>query len=59
MKFIFILAIVLVKVLLFNFLQVAEVVRTFGVNAFVDYKVSAFIFLLKGMRTVRTFEMKF
>ena len=34
MKFVFILSVVLLQILLINFLQVMEIVRTLGIHAF-------------------------
>ena len=52
MELIFILAVVLFEVVLINLLQVVEIVRTFGVDAFMEDEVFAFFLGNKGIAAV-------
>ena len=58
MKFVFILSVVLLQILLINFLQVAEIIRTLGIHAFMEDEVFPFFFSYKSFPAVRTAQGK-
>lgn len=54
MKFVFILSEVLQQILLINFLQIVEIVRTLGIHAFMEEEVFPFFFSHKSFPAMRT-----
>ena len=58
MKFVFILSEVLQQILLINFLQIVEIVRTLGIHAFMEDEVFPFFFSYKSFPAVRTAQGK-
>ena len=53
MKFVFILSEVLQQILLINFLQIVEIVRTLGIHAFMEDEVFPFFFSHKSFPAMR------
>ncbi len=58
MEFIFVLSVVIFQIGLINFFEVAQVVRTFRVDAFVDDEVLAVFLVNEGMGAVGTAEVQ-
>ena len=56
MEFIFVLAIVLLKVFFINLVYIVELVWTFWIYAFVDNKVFAVFLMSQRVIAVRAFE---
>ena len=54
MEFVVVLAISLIKVLFINFLKIVEIVRTFGINTFVNDEMLTIFFVNQRVGTVRT-----
>ena len=59
MKLIFILAVVFFEIFLIHFLEIVEVVGTFGVHALVNDEVLSILFRNQGVVAVGTFERQF
>ena len=53
MKFVFILSVVLLQILLINFLQVAEIIRTLVIHAFMEDEVFPFFFSHQSFPAMR------
>ena len=51
-EFVFVLTISLFKMLLIHFFEIVEIVRAFGIHAFVDDKVFSVFFMYQSISTV-------
>ena len=59
MQLILVFAVILIQICLVNLLKVVQVVRAFGIHAFMDDEVFAVFFMYQRMGTVGAFEGKF
>ena len=58
MEFVVVLAICFFKILLADFLEIVQIVRTLGINALVYYEMLAVFLMNEAVRTVRAFKGK-
>ena len=56
MEFIFVFSVAAFEIFLINLFEIVKVVRTFGIDAFVDHKVFAVFYVNQRMVTVRAFQ---